>query len=81
MTKQWLKFIKKLERKKQNEILNSVKNIVTGNLHGLDIKIMKGYKNKFRCRIGKFHIVFDKNLNNKYFIKKIGNRGEIYRKK
>ncbi len=80
MTKKWLKFVKKKNKKEQIKILEVAKKIALGELSTLDINPIKGDINKFRCRIENTRIIFSRESNGKYFIHGIGNRGKIYKK-
>lgn len=81
MTEQWLKFVRRKNKKEQIKILEVAEKITLGQLEYLDIDSIKGSKNKFRCRVGNVRIIFSCKLDGKYFIKGIGNRGKIYKRK
>ncbi|MDQ7022329.1 MAG: hypothetical protein Q9M97_02155 [Candidatus Gracilibacteria bacterium] len=69
MVLDWIKFIKKLDDKKQDIIFEVIQKIISGNINQLDIKPILGKKGYFRCRIGnlKLFILIE---NTKIFIKK-----------
>lgn len=74
-----LKYIAKQDRFVQMRIAESLKGLLEIPPEG-DIKIMKGYTNLYRLRIGSFRILFDINHDEKViYIQAIGNRGDIYR--
>ena len=53
------KFLFKLDKKTREVAQRAVFLIVSGDLSTLDIKKLKGSKNRYRVRIGKVRIVFD----------------------
>jgi len=76
MTKKWLKILQK--ENNRLEILENIKQILEWDFNNLDIIKMKWYDNYFRCRIWKIRIVFfEKDW--KYFVDKIGYRGDVYK--
>lgn len=73
----YLKFLGKLEKKMRIKLIESVEMIESGEINGLDIKPLKGYKNVFRCRVGKIRIIFEK-TEGESVIHDIGYRGDLY---
>lgn len=55
-----LKFLKKLTFKERNEIAKTIRRIKMDDLGGLKVRKLKGYKDLFRIRKGKFRIIFRK---------------------
>ncbi|NVP18146.1 hypothetical protein HUU51_05515 [Candidatus Gracilibacteria bacterium] len=76
MTKKRLKILQRENNK--IEILETIQKILNGNFDNLDIIKMRGYEKHYRCRIGKIRIIFYEQ-NGKYFVDKIGYRGDIYK--
>jgi len=76
--KNYLKFLKKLPKQLRDNIIKAIFDIGNNNLNKLDIKILKGHANIYRCRTGKIRIIFEKR-NNTNIIHDIGYRGDIYK--
>ena len=70
MVKQREKYIKKINKQKQIELLQILEQIFSLNRHKLDIKKIQWQKNIYRCRIWDLRIVFEQ-INNKITIKNI----------
>jgi len=56
-----LKFLSKLTFKEREDISRLLIKVRSGNINGLDIKKLKGYKDLFRLRKGNFRVVYKKN--------------------
>ena len=69
------KFLKKRTAKERQILLEAVRSITENKLADLDLTKIKGEKNVFRIRIGKFRINFKKEKNDN-FITKIDKRDE-----
>ena len=70
------KFIRKQDKSMQQKLNDAIKLLP----QGTDIKKLKGFKNKYRCRINDFRIIYDK-YNDMLVIDvvNIDNRGDIYK--
>jgi mRNA interferase RelE/StbE len=53
-----LKFIKKIDPKDANKIADVLERLVDNDLKNLDIKKLKGSKDIFRVRFGKYRIIY-----------------------
>jgi len=76
-----LKSIQKLDSSTRNRILDHI-NILSENPRNseLDIKIMQGFENRFRLRIGSYRVVFSIYKDQLIIvIIRIGSRGDIYK--
>ncbi len=78
MVLDWVKFLRKLEKKQQNILYNSISQIIDWNIKWLDIKAISGKKWYFRCREWNIRIIYLV-WNGKIIIKKVWNRGDIYK--
>jgi len=72
-----VKFIKKLDRKRREQIYPILFDIYDLNLDHLDIKKLQGYENRFRVRVGKIRIIFEKR-GKQGIVLEINTRGDIY---
>jgi mRNA interferase RelE/StbE len=54
------KFIKKIDPKDANKIADVLERLVDNDLKNLDIKKLKGSKDIFRIRFGKYRIIYTK---------------------
>ncbi len=80
MTKKYLKYLARLPKQQRLKLALILENIGNLKLKSLDIKKLSGYENLFRCRTGKFRIVFEKG--NCYGeIIEIETRGNSYKSK
>ena len=52
------KFIKKLSAKEYQKVKDVLKQILSGNFIGLDIKKLRGLDELYRVRIGRIRIIF-----------------------
>ncbi len=52
------KFLKKLSRTEQKEIIDLLELIFSNKTKGLDIKKLTGYKDIYRVRSGKIRVIF-----------------------
>lgn len=77
MPKKYLKFLNRLPKDFRIKLAEVLLRIETLDLEDLDIKKMKGNENKFRCRVGKFRIIFLKTQKRGNIIE-INTRGNIY---
>lgn len=60
----WIKYINSLSENDKNRIFEIAKKIFENNLSWLDIKSIKWRNYLYRCRVGKFRILFtSKNWN------------------
>lgn len=75
------KYLLKLTEKQQDLILQKLNILETWNFELLDIKELEPKKfNKYRLRIWKYRIIFEKNKNKLYIlILKISSRWDIYK--
>jgi mRNA-degrading endonuclease RelE of RelBE toxin-antitoxin system len=78
MVLDWIKFIKKLDNKKQDIIFETIQKILSWDDNLLDIKPISWKKWYFRCREWDLRIIFLIE-NNKIFIKKVWNRWDVYK--
>lgn len=79
MTKKYLKRLKKMPQDFQYLFIDTIDKIEKWNLSDLDITSLTWKKNWYRCRLGKFRIVFYKNDIDDYIIEEIGSRWDIYK--
>jgi len=78
MVLDWIKFIRKLDNKKQDVIFKVIKNIISWDISWLDIKPILWKKGYFRCRVWDLRIIYLIEIN-KIFIKKVWNRWDVYK--
>ncbi|HOG15081.1 MAG TPA: hypothetical protein PK674_00695 [Candidatus Absconditabacterales bacterium] len=78
MVEQRKKDLEKISKAGRNEILKIACLIRDGRTVGLDIKKIQGKQNLYRCRYGKYRIIFSI-LCNKIQVIRVGNRGNIYK--
>lgn len=69
------KFLLRLNRKEQKETINLLNLILTGNITGLDVKKLSGFKDVYRVRSGKIRIIF-RRLDSDVSILEISRRNE-----
>lgn len=67
-----LKYLKKLDKKKANRIMNAIENLPNG-----DVKKLQG-SDKYRLRIGGYRAIFTKDDGN-IFIESVLPRGDAYK--
>lgn len=77
MTKSYLKYIFRQTPKLQKRFFEALEKIENGDLENLDLKKISGSEDSFRCRIGKFRIIFKKEADLGKIIE-IDTRGDIY---
>ncbi|MEK7145273.1 MAG: type II toxin-antitoxin system RelE/ParE family toxin [Patescibacteria group bacterium] len=65
------KFIASLPKKDRERIEETIEAICVGKTSDLDIKKLKGYKNVFRVRVGKYRVICEKNENYGFIILKV----------
>ena len=75
MADEIIKILKKISKKDKEKLLLILQKIRNSDLENLDIKKIKGEKNQFRVRSGKYRILFIQE-NNKICIKWIRKRDE-----
>ena len=78
MVLDWIKFLRKLDNKKQDIIFESIQKILSWEVVWLDIKPILWKKGYFRCREWNIRIIFLIE-NNGIFIKKVWNRWDVYK--
>lgn len=77
--KDYEKLLKKLPKQLRLRIIKAIERIATNDTKKLDIKILSGQYNVYRCRVGKIRILFQRRGKSN-FILDIGFRGGIYSK-
>lgn len=75
ITPQAKKQIKKLPKVSQLLIIERLKKIMSGQVS--NVKILTGYKNAYRIRVGDYRIVY-RLIRKKVFIVLVGHRNKIY---
>lgn len=78
MPETWKKFIQKQSAFRRERLFHAVKQILTGEYGSLDIVKLKGYENRYRCRIGDIRIIFSQ-VHGEIEIIAIDKRGDIYK--
>lgn len=74
-----VKFIAKLDKTSQERIVTGLKGLLSNPTEG-DIKILQGYRDLYRLRIGNYRVIFSINHQEQIiYIQAIGNRGDIYK--
>ena len=76
--KRAIKFINSLIPKERQRIKEGINKLVTSP-ETCDIKVLEGYKDVYRLRVGQYRIIYTKD-NVILFIADIGSRGDIYKK-
>lgn len=76
--KRAVKFINSLPLKERQRIKDGINKLVTSP-ESCDIKVMEGYTDLYRLRVGQYRIIYTKN-HVILFIADVGNRGDIYKK-
>lgn len=76
--KRAIKFINSLPLKERQRIKDGINKLITSP-ENCDIKILDGYADLYRLRVGQYRIIYTKN-NVILFIADIGNCGDIYKK-
>ena len=76
--KRAVKFINSLVPKERQRIKEGITKLVTSP-QMCDIKVMEGYPDIYRLRIGQYRVIYTKD-NVILFIMDVGNRGDIYKK-
>lgn len=77
MSKDFIKYLQRLNPKEREKLLLLVSKIEKLELDNLDIKKMSWFQDRFRARNGKFRIVFEVK-NDIWIIYEINTRGDIY---
>ena len=77
MSEAWIKYIEKQSPKVRIKLAEATEKIRDLDLESLDIKKLKGSKTVYRCRVGKFRIIFEMKGE---FVRLLGidNRGNSY---
>ena len=78
MWEAWKKELLKLSNAGRKDLLVIITKILAGELHELDIKKIQWAGNLYRCRSGKYRILFEKR-GDQIKIVNIGSRGDIYK--
>ena len=65
------KFIRKLSSDRQIEVAILIKQIVSGNWFGLNVKKLQGKEDLFRVRRGNIRVIFSKDNDGVIMIKKL----------
>lgn len=74
-----LKFLAKQEQSVQERISEGVSGLLKIPPEG-DIRLMKGYRELYRLRVGTFRVLFEVDHNERIiYIQAIGNRGDVYK--
>ena len=76
--KRAIKFINSLPPKERERIKAGIYRLIDSP-ETCDIKIVEGYNDLFRLRIGQYRVIYTKD-NVILFIVDVGNRGDIYKK-
>lgn len=71
--------MQKLPKNLRNKLLLVVELIYQNDLSNLDIKLLSGHKDVYRCRVGKIRIIFRQSNHFENIILEIGFRGDIYK--
>lgn len=71
------KLLAKLPKKQLQLLLNALAKINQGNLYGLDIKSLKGRKNRYRVRVGNHRIIFTINKQSQHTVLLIAKRKNL----
>ena len=70
------KFIHRLDRKEREKALETIELIENGKFDSLDIKKLKGAKNKYRVRKGKLRIMYEMENNGSFHVIEVTRRGD-----
>ena len=65
----WIKYVSRLRRKEQLLLLETVGLIMKNQTAGLAMKKLKGHKNVYRVRIGRYRIIFEAGKTQNFIIK------------
>jgi mRNA-degrading endonuclease RelE of RelBE toxin-antitoxin system len=71
------KFLAKLSAKERELVAVLIKRAICGQLNGLDVKKLKGFKGLYRIREGKIRVVFEKSVLGKKVVN-VDFRGRVY---
>jgi len=77
MPKSYEKYLAKLPKHLRLQLAETTEKVKCLQLKNLDIKKLHGYNDIFRCRVGKFRIIFMKTKNGGDIIE-INTRGDVY---
>lgn len=75
------KFLRKVDRQQRTRLQKVLRSIETNKLTGLDIKPLSGQRGWWRCRVGRFRIVFVKTNSGANIVFRLDWRGNAYKKK
>ena len=75
------KFLKKLESRRRQKILQTMKRIVAHQLDGLDVKPLACRRGLYRCRVGDIRIISSRVAGNRNVVRDIDFRGSAYKKR
>lgn len=70
------KLLAKLPPKQLKALLVVLAKVNRGKLDGLDVKSLKGHKDRYRVRVGNYRIIFTNNEQGKYIVLLIAKRDE-----
>lgn len=76
-----LKFLAKIEKKQRERIKAAIEALTLTPPQG-DIKLLQGYAETYRLRVGSYRIIYKTTVENNIdilYIIDIGNRGDIYK--
>ena len=76
--KRAIKFINSLPLKERQRIKDGINKLVVSP-ESCDIKVLEGYMDLYRLRVGQYRIIYTKD-NVILFIADVGSRGDIYKK-
>ncbi len=76
--KRAVKFINSLSPKERQRIKVGIENLIN-NPGVCDIKVMEGYRDLYRLRVGQYRIIYTKD-NVVLYVADVGNRGDIYKR-
>lgn len=79
MPPQYIKYTRKLPQNIKKNLILIIEKILIWNIEGLDVKLLQGVDNMYRCRVGKLRIIFHQRNDGKGEIISIGSRGDIYK--
>lgn len=77
MPKQFEKYLLRLPKNIYRKLSAVVIKILELRLEGLDVRKMEGFSDRYRCRVGKYRIIFEKKEDFGDIIE-INTRGDVY---
>lgn len=81
LSRQAIKFLSKLDEGRRNQLKQAIIGLTMKPPQG-DIKMLKGIKNEYRLRVGKYRVIYSYDVENTLeilLVLKIGTRGDIYK--